>query len=135
MRVLIATTELQGARPDDFSSAVDGELLTPVAVACAAPGCGCQRGFPGLGSGFATTTAMIVERPFITRDQLRDAVAGWLERCGWGDLLGHDHADEFDEIVDEHVDAIDEVCAALPLGTVVERHGDHVSARPHRAAA
>ena len=75
MLVLIATGELQGTQPDDYSFTVEGELVTPVAAECASgERCGCDRGFPGLASGFATTTAMVAERPGVTEDDLRDAV-------------------------------------------------------------
>lgn len=141
MRVLIATNELQSASSGDYSHTVEGELVTPVVAECADPDrCGCARGFPGLASARATTTAMVVDRPFIGIADLRDAVRSWLERGGWADLLSAGaEPDEvegmLDEIVDEHVDAIDEVCAAFPLGTVVERHGTLLAARVVRGAA
>ena len=60
MLVLIATNELQGTAPDDYAWTVEGELVTPVATECAsADRCGCARGFPGLESARATTTAMV----------------------------------------------------------------------------
>ena len=72
MLVLIATNELQGTSPDDYSFTVEGELVTPLAAECASgEQCGCDRGFPGLASGFATTTAMVAERPGVTKDDLR----------------------------------------------------------------
>ena len=46
-----------------------------------------QPGFPGLASGFATTTAMVVDRPGVTEDDLRDAVFDWMDRGGWIDLF------------------------------------------------
>jgi hypothetical protein len=83
MLVLIATNELQGTAPDDYGFTVEGELVTPVAAECASgERCGCNRGFPGLASGFATTTAMIADRPGVTDDDLRDAVFDWLDRSG-----------------------------------------------------
>ena len=151
MLVLIATNELQGTAPDDYAWTVEGELVTPVATECAeGDRCGCARGFPGLASDRATTTAMITERPGVTEDDLRDAVADWLDRGGWLDLLksaaversiaaGHDGCLDMTEladidatveaIVDEHVEMISQVCASFPEGTVVERHGTLVMAR------
>ena len=35
MLVLIATNELQGTNPDDYSFTVEGELVTPLAAECA----------------------------------------------------------------------------------------------------
>jgi hypothetical protein len=155
MLVLIATNELQGTSPDDYSFTVEGELVTPLAAECASGElCGCDRGFPGLASGFATTTAMVAERPGVTEDDLRDAVFDWLDRTGWVDLFEEtarerasiDDADaEFDvdgdvddlieSIIDEHVDCIHQVCSAYPVGTVVVRRGTRVMTRflPHAA--
>jgi hypothetical protein len=143
MLVLIATNELQGTAPGDYAWTVEGELVTPVATECAeGERCGCNRGFPGLASGMATTTAMVVERPGVTEADLRDAVHDWLERGGWIELLeqtGMSDPDEIDSIVnaviDEHLDMILEVCDAYPEGTVVTRFGQFVAARSHPFAA
>jgi hypothetical protein len=143
MLVLIATNELQGTAPGDYAWTVEGELVTPVATECAeGERCGCNRGFPGLASGMATTTAMVVERPGVTEADLRDAVHDWLERGGWIELLeqtGMSDLDEIDSIVnaviDEHLDMILEVCDAYPEGTVVTRYGPFVAARSHPFAA
>ena len=155
MLVLIATNELQGTTPGDYSFTVEGELVTPLAAECASgERCGCSRGFPGLASGFATTTAMVVDRPGVTENDLRDAVFDWLDRTGWIDLLedtSHERAassidsDEFgldddvddliESIIDEHVDCIHGVCSAYPIGTVVVRLGDLVMTRAFPSAA
>jgi hypothetical protein len=155
MLVLIATNELQGTSPDDYSFTVEGELVTPLAAECASgEQCGCDRGFPGLASGFATTTAMVVERPGVTEDDLRDAVFDWLDRTGWIDLFEEtarerasiddddlefdvdgDVDDLIESIIDEHVDCIHQVCSAYPIGSVVVRRGTRIMTRflPHAA--
>jgi hypothetical protein len=156
MLVLIATNELQGTSPDDYSFTVEGELVTPIAAECASgERCGCDRGFPGLASGFATTTAMVAERPGVTEHDVRDAVFDWLDRTGWIDLfeetareraaidddpdaefdLDGDVDDLIESIIDEHVDCIHQVCSAYPVGTVVVRRGTLVMSRyfPHAA--
>ncbi len=157
MLVLVATNELQGTEPGDYAWTVEGELVTPVATECASgERCGCNRGFPGLASGRATTTAMVVDRPGVGPSDLRDAVFDWLDRGGWIELLrqtaidrslaaGHggqlepcDDADIdalVDSVIDEHVDMIEEVCSAFPEGTVIVRQGPLVSARTHPFAA
>jgi hypothetical protein len=157
MLVLIATNELQGTHPDDYAWTVEGELVTPLVSECASGDrCGCARGFPGLASARATTTAMVVERPGITEGDLRDAVYDWLDRGGWIELLeqtaiersiaaGHHGCpavadlDEIDGIVegiiDEHVEMIEAVCSNFTEGTVVERHGTVVMARSAPFAA
>ena len=154
MLVLIATNELQGTSPDDYSFTVEGELVTPLAAECASgERCGCNRGFPGLASGFATTTAMVAERPGVTEEDLRDAVFDWLDRTGWIDLFEEtarerasinddaefdvdgDVDDLIESIIDEHVDCIHQVCSAYPVGTVVVRHGTRVMTRFFPTAA
>ncbi len=153
MLVLIATNELQGTIADDYSFTVEGELVTPLAAECASgERCGCNRGFPGLASGFATTTAMVAERPGVTEDDLRDAVFDWLDRSGWIELFEQtaqerleagdgrtgpddDVDDLIESIIDEHVDCIHEVCDSYPVGTVVARRGNLVAARSFPTAA
>jgi len=155
MLVLIATNDLQGTVEGDYAWTVEGELVTPVATECASgERCGCNRGFPGLASGYATTTAMVVDRPGVTEADLRDAVYDWLDRGGWIDLLeqtavdrsvaaGHEGClDEYDDIdamvdsvIDEHVDMIMEVCSSFPEGPVIVRRGPLVAARSHPFAA
>lgn len=152
MLVLVATNELQGTTPDDYSFTVEGELVTPLAAECASgERCGCNRGFPGLASGFATTTAMVAERPGVTEEDLRDAVFDWLDRGGWIDLFEEtaiersaagDDADDVDDvddlieaIIDEHVDVIHEVCSTYPVGAVVVRRGTLVMTRTYPTAA
>jgi len=153
MMVLIATNELQGTNPDDYSFTVEGELVTPLAAECASgERCGCNRGFPGLASSFATTTAMVVDRPGVTEDDLRDAVFDWLDRSGWIDLFEQtarerseasgdsfdpdgDVDDMIEAIIDEHVDCIDVICSTYAVGTVVVRRGTEVMTRAYPTAA
>lgn len=153
MKVLIATNEQQGAAPDDYSWTVEGELVTAVVEQCSSGDrCGCARGWPGLASARATTTAMVADRPGITRDDIRDAVYDWLDRGGHlevireiaelaleeeGDeLVGWaDPDDTIAAIVDEHVEVIEEICASFPAGTVLCRHGARIYARAMPSAA
>lgn len=153
MLVLIATDELQGTDPDDYAWTVEGELVTALVSECASGDrCGCGRGFAGLASSRATTTAMIVDRPGVREPDVRDAVYGWLDRDGWVDLLQADIAADraldvgdlevFDEVevvmqelIDEHVDAIATVCRSFPVGAIVTRRGDLVRARSLPSAA
>jgi hypothetical protein len=132
MRVLVATNELQGTRPDDYAWTVEGELVVAEFTSCADPRCGCTRGFSGLASSRATTTAMVVDLAHIGPSALRDVIGGYLERAGWHDLLA---ADEVDEIVDEHVETIELICSAYAVGTVIERDGLDVRPRGLSAAA
>lgn len=133
MKVLVATKESQGEAPGDYAWTVDGELVTPVGGECSSPStCGCGRGFAGLASSRATTTAMVVELSELTRDQLWDAVSDSLERGGWADHLDDD---EFDDLVHEHLSCIEIVCDSFTEGTVVRRWGSKVyDLTPPRAA-
>lgn len=148
MLVLIATNELQGVAPGDYAHTVEGELVTAIVTECDCPECGCDRGFPGLGSSRATTTAMVIERPGISEADLREAVGAWLERDGWVDLLAQ--AAEVDreegrepedpdaviaEMIDEHVEVIAEICSHFPDGTVITRKGTRIWRRAWPRAA
>lgn len=133
MKVLIACNDTQGDHPGDYAWTVEGEIVTPVTSSCCSPGsCGCGRGFPGLSSARATTTAMVVDRPELHRDELWDAIADSLDRGGWSDDLDDD---EFHELVDEHLECIEIVCRSFPVGSVVSRWGNKVYARSLARAA
>jgi len=73
MKVLVATTRTQGARPNDYHYCIEGELVR-INEVCARDrgdpdgGCGCGRGFGGLNSHQATTTARIAEVPLTLAD-------------------------------------------------------------------
>ena len=158
MKVMVATKEMQGAVPGDYCWCVEGELVTGAVVECAdGDRCGCSRGWAGLGSSRATTTAMVVDRPELSEHDLRDAVYDHLERGGWVELITgsieeawqaedegrpHDESlarevpdDVIRELVDEHVEAIDAVCRSVPVGTVVSRQGKMTIARTFPRAA
>ena len=127
MKVLIATRRTQGAMPGDYSWALEGELVTAVCVSCCRPDdCGCARGFPGLASARATTTAMVVDRPELDVGEFRDAVQDALARQGW--LSGLD-PDDAGEVVDDHLRVIALVCEHFEVGAVVGRHDSSVFIR------
>ena len=132
MLVLVATNETQGRSPHDFAYTVEGELVSAVATECRNHDCGCNRGFPGLASEFATTTAQVVDLPHLTEADLRAALFGYLDRTGWFDLLRDEPDVEMiiDDMIDEHVEAIAAVCACCPVGTIVER-GRIARVHPH----
>jgi hypothetical protein len=157
MRVLIATTEVQGYAPGDSAHAVAGELVTATVTQCDCPDCGCNRGFVGLASRRATTTAMVVEHPHVTTSDLRDVIYDHLVAGGWLDLLRdaaearYDDADDvldttlyeivddpntmLHELVDEHLDLITFICNRFEPGTVICRSGTLVWSREWPNAA
>ena len=155
MLVLIATDELSteplGATPSDHHCAVDGELVAPVVLDCPDERCDvCNRGWFGLVSHGATTTAMVVDRPGVTEHVLRTRLHGWLDSNGTidavvqaveaGDYVVNgevfdDAVAAVDDLVSAHVDEIREICANYPVGTIVSRMGQLVAPRSTAVAA
>ena len=119
MKVLVATRETQGAEGGDFSFTVDGELVTAAGLECSNPGCGCDRGFGGLASHRATTTAEVVELD-IDPDEYWDAVHDSLADQGWIALL-EDADEDALELVDAHVESVAVICRSFPVGAIVRR--------------
>ena len=133
MLVLVATRDTQGQAEGDYCHTVEGELVTPITVECCLPDtCGCARGFPGLVSAHATTTALVVDRTAITPSLLRQSVCDSLARGGMtAEVVGND----FDDLVDEHVDTIARVSRVFGEGAVVRRDGPAFWADLARRAA
>jgi len=90
---------------------------------------------------------MVVERPWITEDDLADAVSDYLDR-GWRDLLEQAARCQEDqslepadpdmvlaEMVDEHVDHITRLCSFFGAGAIVTRRHNEVVERIVRRAA
>lgn len=127
MKVLVATSYTQGVVPGDYQFTVEGELVTTVTMPCDDhERCGCSRGFAGLASARATTTAMVVERDGIDPELLAMAVLDSMERQGW--TLGLDPLD-IEDLLADHLDELEMVCSEYPIGTVVGRVGDLVYTR------
>ena len=149
MRVLVATNQLQEVNRGDYAHTVEGELVLVEVAECDRPDqCGCGRGWPGMASLKATTTAMIVDHEHLSVDDMRQAITDWLDASGWTDLfrnaseVDEGFTDEFQDVdemlgamVDEHLELIAEVCESFPIGTVLERRGTIVQARAWPAAA
>ena len=123
MRVLVATDETQGDRNDDYSWATPGELVM-FGLICASDlrgtgsGCGCGRGFAGLHSERATTTAEVAEWPG-SLDDLVLAFRDSLDRGGW---LQYGTAEDAHEMVLVSVMEVLLVAARHPAGTVIGTH-------------
>jgi len=90
MKILTATATSQGLRQNDFDYAIEGELVG-IGLICATDerdpdgDCGCGRGFFGLSSHRATTTAQIRDLP-MTRDDVIKAFAAYYESAGYGTM-------------------------------------------------
>lgn len=132
MKVLVATCQTQGGRDDDYCWTVEGELVlgAPILECDSADTCGCGRGFPGLASSRATTTAMIVERPELNRASLATAIYDSLQRQGYLDVVPDE---DIDQGLADEIELIEDITAAFEVGTVVGRSGTTVHARSRAA--
>jgi hypothetical protein len=125
MKILTATGASQGARDNDYVWTDEGELVW-VEEACGWDrddpdgGCGCGRGFFGLSSHAATTTALVRDLP-MSRDDVVKALGGYYESAGYGTF-------DLDELAKD-VDALLAVVESWDVGTVVERRLDVLRAR------
>ena len=125
MKILTATGASQGARANDYEWTVEGELVW-VEEPCGWDrddpdgGCGCGRGFFGLSSHRATTTALVRDLP-MSRDDVVRALGGYYESAGYGRF------DPADLLKD--VDALLALVETWEVGTVVERRLDFLGAR------
>jgi hypothetical protein len=124
MKVLVATARTQGARPDDYHWCIEGELVR-IGEACATDradpdgGCGCGRGFGGLNSHRATTTARVAEVPLSPEDYA-EAIRSSLDEQGWDPCPG---------CVRQEADELAALAAGWPTGAVVERRLDALIVR------
>lgn len=122
MKVLVATADTQGVRDNDYHWCTEGELVflfEPCATDRRDPdgGCGCGRGFAGLHSHRASTTARVAEVE-LSRDEYAEAIRSSLQQQGWGSRpCGH------------KADALAGLVADWPVGTIVERRLDAVTVR------
>lgn len=130
MLVLEASTYLQGQRPEDYAYAYDEELVYLPFQECDDASCGCMRGFAGMDSHRATTTAIVADRPEMTIESLCEQLAvslfdgGWLGQPDPADALVVDLALEIVELASHY--------GQEGPGVVIERDGDDVCHRlPH----
>lgn len=119
VKVLVATTEAQGDRTDDYASAVDGELVY-------VPVTGCDRGFAGMASNLGTTTAMVVERLDLSVDHLWTALSDSLTRQG---VLGDEWTDHDHEVFRRLFQRMLATASHFPIGSIVEREGERIRRR------
>ena len=151
MRVLIAVNEQRRVHEHQPGDAVDGELVAPVLLDCTDPArCRCNRAWAGLSTTGFSGLAEVAERPNLTRAEVRRAIHELLDEVGWIDeAVQLTDAGEFtldgaviddpvwaaERMIDEHVEQIDAICAAFPVGAVLSRLGDLVSPTVETRAA
>ncbi|MBB5857250.1 hypothetical protein ACFQ05_30580 [Amycolatopsis umgeniensis] len=109
MKLLVATSKTQGARENDFTHCVEGELLW-IAPCCDDDECGCSRSFAGLNSHRGTTTALVADLPDFTYSDYTEALRSSLAAQGWP-------ADAADETAKEML----AFTAGWEVGVVLER--------------
>lgn len=123
IKVLSATAATQGARSDDYNLCVEGELIW-FPPTCSSPAkaerCGCERGFGGLNSHRATTTAMVREVD-LTRDEYVDALRSSLDSQGYCSHKAEEMADLLLSMAED-----------LPTGAVLEKDLESISVRGYQ---
>lgn len=129
MKVLVATRLTQGHADDDYCWTVEGELVLGGALLeCDCVHCGCTRGFPGLASTRATTTAAILEWPCMTRAKLVAAIRDSLDRQG---VLAVMSEDEIEVGLNDEIELLDTITSAFQVGAIVHRQGTQITQRAH----
>jgi hypothetical protein len=130
MKVLVATSRTQRTRKNDYNFCIEGELVW-IGLVCRKDaqdpdgGCGCGRGFGGLSSHRATTTARVAEIE-MSPAEYAEALRSSLEQQGYG----------ADALCSKEADILAELVADWPVGAVVERRLDVIQVRawPHELA-
>ena len=125
MYVLAATRETQGLRDDDYVWTVDGELVFVPTFECRDRSCGCNRGFAGVTSRRATTTAVIVDRPELEPDAYWGALFDAMCEQGYVEVGDEDDA----EVVDGLIQMVQILGSLAGDGTVVGRCGSGLTVR------
>lgn len=130
MKILVATRRSQGDLEGDYMACVPGELVW-IPDVCDRDlndpehGCGCSRGFGGLASHRATTTAEVVESP-VTEVEVRLAFETSLRDQGW---IPVEAAPELvEEVLQDTLGMMRAAAEAVPLGAVVRREFDSLYA-------
>jgi hypothetical protein len=119
MYVLTATNDTQGLIGGDYGFTTEGELVALPLTECDAPRCGCNRGWAGLSSRRATTTAIVSERPDLDRAAYRQLIIDhWSEQFP-GASPGADP--EFVREIDEFVNVVQNLGVGFGAGAVVRR--------------
>lgn len=122
MYVLTATSHTQGLVDDDYGWTVDGELVVLPWLECSNPECGCARGWAGLSSRRATTTAEVAERSDLDWEEYRSLIVDhWDEQLDDVSLAG---VEEFVDEVDEFIATVQTLGTRFGVGTVVRRVAD-----------
>jgi hypothetical protein len=148
MRVLIAIEDRHtrtNPKHSDAHRAVEGELITPPILECIDSYCAdCNASWFGLSTHMPARTAMVVERPHLSEQHLRQLIHEWLDCLGTIDLVVQaaengefevsgkvvtDPVVAIDDLVSDHIEELRTICATYPVGTALSRMGSLVSPR------
>jgi hypothetical protein len=125
MRVLVATTETQGQRKNDFFNADEGELVH-FGSECDGEdvdgSCGCRRCMSGLDTAKATTTFKIVEMDMTEEDLTAKLATFYHDK--W-----HIEGSEANELAVEEVSDLNSIVATFDIGEVLEKRGNSIQSR------
>lgn len=147
MRVLIASSPNHHHHSRDAADGcgpvVEGELVVPALLDCGDPACRrCIESWVGLASDGCTPTAMVVDRPGVTRHDMVRALHDWLDRTGIVDtavqaaatgdyrvdgVIIDDPVAAVADLVEMHLAAVNHACDAFADGSVLVRHAHRVT--------
>jgi hypothetical protein len=120
MKIIVATTQMQGQRPGDFNFVPEGEVVIVSDCDCLHEGCECSRSMVGVKCGKGTTTMMVVESG-MSREEYRRLIRE--AHKGYEDLGVDESA------FDEQADALLDLAMQFPAGAVIERDGEDFEQR------
>ncbi len=132
MKVLVATSETQKQRANDFCNVPEGEFVrfgSECDGGSVDDHCGCHRALCGMECHLSTTTMKVVDRTDLTPERFEDAVLASLVAGGWGkadDPRTRDWArQEAEELL--------RLAAFFRVDTIVERRGKKYQERLPKA--
>jgi len=127
MRILVATEETQGRRPNDFCFAEEGEIVTfgPECTHEKIDGpCGCKRSLSGTTSLLSTTTFRVVDRTDLTPAGLSRILAESMVAGHWFKTK-----EAASKTAMEYARELVILALGFRAGSVLERRGDHFAKR------
>lgn len=126
MKVLVATTDTQGARSNDYCFAEEGELVyfgTDCDQEEVDGPCGCRRAMAGAVSKKATTTMKVIEMT-VTKAEYAELIRLALRDAGWIVPPTGEVSRAFNEaLVKAMSEDLMELAKRFTVGAVVERRG------------
>jgi hypothetical protein len=123
MKILVATKETQGRRPNDFFWAREGELVAFGSECQDEPidgSCGCRRALCGVVTRLATTTFRVEERAELWPEDLVDLLATMLVAGRWFATV-----ERALPLAADNALRLVRLASSFADGTILERRGEH----------